>query len=126
MGLWATVPAAHCYDLQAAGSPAQPAAAPSHLHPRCLFLPQYMHWTDAFTSRLTARTKLVGSLLTCEGAPKGGDAGGEGVGVQWSIIAIPGFLCFLVCRVPSPYTPTASPLPQRGSGAATLSCCPMH
>lgn len=42
------------------------------------FLPsytkQYMHWTDAFTSKLTRRTKLVGSALTCEGAPKGGDA----------------------------------------------------
>ena len=34
-----------------------------------------MHWTDAFTSKLGKRTKLVGSGLTCEGAPKGGDAG---------------------------------------------------
>ena len=36
---------------------------------------QFMHWTDAFTSKLGKRTKLVGSGLTCEGAPKGGDAG---------------------------------------------------
>ena len=36
---------------------------------------QHMHWTDAFTSKLTKRTKLVGSALTCEGAPRGGDAG---------------------------------------------------
>ncbi|KAL4452719.1 hypothetical protein ABPG75_008381 [Micractinium tetrahymenae] len=38
---------------------------------------QYMHWTDAFTSKLTKRTKLVGSTVTCEGAPRGGDAADE-------------------------------------------------
>lgn len=38
---------------------------------------QHMHWTDAFTSKLTKRTKLVGSALTCEGAPRGGDAADE-------------------------------------------------
>ncbi|KAI3432735.1 hypothetical protein D9Q98_004276 [Chlorella vulgaris] len=38
---------------------------------------QFMHWTDAFTTKLGKRTKLVGSALTCEGAPKGGDAADE-------------------------------------------------
>ncbi|PSC74038.1 hypothetical protein C2E20_2672 [Micractinium conductrix] len=38
---------------------------------------QYMHWTDALTAKLTKRTKLVGSAITCEGAPRGGDAAGE-------------------------------------------------
>jgi hypothetical protein len=50
---------------------------PQHAHP---FYPptQFMHWTDAFTSKLNARTKLVAAALTCEGAPKGGDAGCAG------------------------------------------------
>ena len=42
---------------------------------------QFMHWTDAFTSKLGPRTKMVGSALTCEGAPKGGDAGGCSLGL---------------------------------------------
>ncbi|KAI7838423.1 hypothetical protein COHA_007795 [Chlorella ohadii] len=38
---------------------------------------EFMHWTDALTSKLGPRTKMVGSALTCEGAPKGGDAAAE-------------------------------------------------
>lgn len=44
--------------------------------PPAIVRPQLMHWTDALTSKLGTRTKMVGSALTCEGAPKGGDAGG--------------------------------------------------
>jgi hypothetical protein len=36
-----------------------------------------MHWTEAFTSRLSNDTKMVGSYISCEGTPKDGDVGGE-------------------------------------------------
>lgn len=42
------------------------------------FLPPYaagvMHWTEAFTSRLTKSVKMVGSAISCEGAPRAGHA----------------------------------------------------
>lgn len=42
------------------------------------FLPPYaagaMHWTEAFTSRLTESVKMVGSAISCEGAPRAGHA----------------------------------------------------
>ena len=46
------------------------------------FVPAYvgadmMHWTEAFTRKLVDDVKLVGSVVTCEGAAKGGDAAGE-------------------------------------------------
>ncbi len=46
------------------------------------FLPPYvgplgLHWTEAFTHKLTGRVKLVGSAISCEGAPRRGDAAGE-------------------------------------------------
>lgn len=45
------------------------------------FLPPYMsdslHWTEAFTSRITTTTKLVGSMISCEGAPAEGNAAGQ-------------------------------------------------
>lgn len=48
------------------------------------FLPPYvaaqpdpMHWTEAFTAKLTGEVKLVGSTVSCEGAPAGGNAAGE-------------------------------------------------
>jgi hypothetical protein len=47
------------------------------------YLPPYatsaamMHWSDAYTSRLNDRVKLVGGAINCEGAPRGGDAAGE-------------------------------------------------
>lgn len=45
------------------------------------FLPSYassaMHWTEAFTSRLTGIVKMVGSVISCEGAPRGGHAAME-------------------------------------------------
>ena len=45
------------------------------------FLPSYaasaMHWTEAFTNRLTGVVKMVGSVISCEGAPRGGHAAME-------------------------------------------------
>lgn len=45
------------------------------------FIPGYaqhaLHWTEAFTSRLGPRVGLVGAAISCEGAPRGGDAAGE-------------------------------------------------
>lgn len=38
---------------------------------------QWLHWTEAFTNRLSDKVKLVGPTISCEGAPKGGDAAGE-------------------------------------------------
>ena len=38
---------------------------------------QVMHWTEAFTSRLSGDVRLVGSAISCEGAPAGGDASGQ-------------------------------------------------
>ena len=95
-------PAAGCPDGRCSLPPPPP---PS--------LPQFMHWTDAFTSRLTARTKLVGSVLTCEGAPKGGDAGVAqwgGSGVYAVILAaLPGFHSLQCAFVP--YTSSPPPFP---------------
>ena len=36
-----------------------------------------MHWTEAFTRKLSADAKLVGSFVSCEGTPKGGAAAAE-------------------------------------------------
>lgn len=36
-----------------------------------------MHWTEALTARLSDSVKLVGSQLSCEGAPAAGDASAE-------------------------------------------------
>jgi hypothetical protein len=35
-----------------------------------------LHWTEPFLSRLSATTKLVGSTISCEGSPLGGDMNG--------------------------------------------------
>ena len=48
-------------------------------HVRGPFLPSYvtdMHWTEAFTRKLVNRVKMVGSVISCEGAPKDGNAAG--------------------------------------------------
>jgi hypothetical protein len=34
---------------------------------------QHMHWTETMTLKVTNETKLVGALISCEGAPEGGD-----------------------------------------------------
>ena len=39
--------------------------------------PQVLHWTEAFTARLAGRVKQVGSVISCEGSPKDGNAAGE-------------------------------------------------
>lgn len=36
-----------------------------------------MHWTEAFTSKLSERVGLVGTGVSCEGAPEGGNAAGS-------------------------------------------------
>ena len=48
------------------------------------YLPPYVtsqsnpiHWTEAFTSKIKGQVKLVGSTISCEGAPKEGNAAGE-------------------------------------------------
>lgn len=44
------------------------------------FLPAYVsdfHWTEAFTRKLVDDVKMVGSIISCEGAAKDGDASGE-------------------------------------------------
>lgn len=48
------------------------------------FVPSYvstkrdaMHWTEAFTDRIDDQVKMVGSIVSCEGAAKDGDAAGE-------------------------------------------------
>ena len=44
------------------------------------FMPSYvtnMHWTEVFTKKLQGKVKMVGSILSCEGAPKDGNAAGE-------------------------------------------------
>lgn len=46
------------------------------------FMPSYvggdmMHWTEAFTRKLVKDVKMVGSVISCEGAAKDGDAAGE-------------------------------------------------
>lgn len=50
------------------------------------FLPPYVtsyapssgfHWTDAFTSKIKEKVKLVGSTISCEGAPLSGNAAGQ-------------------------------------------------
>lgn len=45
------------------------------------FVPEYaqkvLHWSEIFTERLTARVKMVGSAISCEGSPKEGDVAGE-------------------------------------------------
>jgi hypothetical protein len=49
-------------------------------HVRGPFLPSYvsgMHWTEAFTRKLVRKVKMVGSTISCEGAPKDGNAAGE-------------------------------------------------
>lgn len=49
-------------------------------HVRGPFLPSYisdMHWTEAFTRKLVKNVKMVGSIISCEGAPKDGNAAGE-------------------------------------------------
>lgn len=49
-------------------------------HVRGPFLPSYvsdMHWTEAFTRKLVNKVKMVGSIISCEGAPKEGNASGE-------------------------------------------------
>lgn len=38
---------------------------------------QVLHWSEIFTERLTARVKMVGSAISCEGSPKEGDVAGE-------------------------------------------------
>lgn len=38
---------------------------------------QALHWTEAFTSRLSAGVGMVGAAISCEGAPKAGNAAGE-------------------------------------------------
>ena len=43
---------------------------------RCVLLLQHMHWTEAFTSKLSDSVKLVGSQISCEGVPAAGDARG--------------------------------------------------
>ena len=35
-----------------------------------------MHWTEAFTTKLVGAVKQVGSAVSCEGAPRDGDAAG--------------------------------------------------
>jgi hypothetical protein len=43
------------------------------------FLPAYvsdLHWTEAFTRKLVNDVKMVGSIISCEGAAKDGDASG--------------------------------------------------
>lgn len=47
---------------------------------QCLYLPntpQVLHWTEVFTSRLSSKVKMVGSVISCEGSPKDGNAAGE-------------------------------------------------
>lgn len=44
------------------------------------FVPSYvtdMHWTETFTRKLVKDVKMVGSIISCEGAAKDGDAAGE-------------------------------------------------
>lgn len=44
------------------------------------FVPPYvtgLHWTEAFTRKLVKDVKMVGSIISCEGAAKDGDAAGE-------------------------------------------------
>jgi hypothetical protein len=36
-----------------------------------------VHWTQPFTSRLTADVKLVGPTISCEGSPLNGDFRGK-------------------------------------------------
>jgi hypothetical protein len=36
-----------------------------------------LHWTEAYTSRLTAHVKLVGAWVSCEGAPRWGNAAAD-------------------------------------------------
>jgi hypothetical protein len=38
---------------------------------------QVLHWTEVFTSKLDERVKMVGSMISCEGSPKDGNAAGE-------------------------------------------------
>ena len=59
-------------------------------HVRGPFLPSYVqnmkyHWTEAFTSRLNDKVKMVGSIISCEGAPKDGNAAGTWRGVPFII-----------------------------------------
>ena len=49
-------------------------------HVRGPFIPSYvsnMHWTEVFTRKLVDNVKMVGSVISCEGAPKDGNAAGE-------------------------------------------------
>ena len=39
--------------------------------------PDPMHWTEAFTSKLKDNVKLIGSTISCEGAPLNGNAAAE-------------------------------------------------
>jgi len=59
-------------------------------HVRGPFVPSYVqsmkyHWTEAFTSRLNDKVKMVGSIISCEGAPKDGNAAGSWRGVPYII-----------------------------------------
>ena len=56
---------------------AEPSKTLTHNSPLLLLAVQHMHWTEVFTQRLNEATKLVGSQISCEGVPRGGDAGGE-------------------------------------------------
>eukprot|EP00890_Picochlorum_soloecismus_P001815 jgi/Picsp_1/2634/NSC_00864-R1_hypothetical protein VOLCADRAFT_105929 [Volvox carteri f. nagariensis] len=59
-------------------------------HVRGPFVPSYVqnmkyHWTEAFTSRLNNKVKMVGSIISCEGAPKDGNAAGTWRGIPFII-----------------------------------------
>lgn len=47
------------------------------------FIPSYaspggvLHWTEAFTNKLTDKVKMVGPIISCEGAPEDGNAAGD-------------------------------------------------
>ena len=70
----------HAHNLPA--YPPTPAHTPHHTRthtcsPRGSTRAQAMHWTEGFTSRLGGGVGLVGSAISCEGAPAGGDASRE-------------------------------------------------